>query len=90
MDDMDISGLEVWTDMAADVSCPCGYSGQFPLEHVRDSICPDCGELLLIGDVGETLLYWAWYCQPGCLPDSDVFGPYESMLELHREHEEDE
>lgn len=37
--------------------------------------------------------WWWWTCSPGCLPDSDVFGPFdteEEAIEDARDEDEDE
>jgi len=35
-----------------------------------------------VDDEGEPLSagYYYWYCFPGCLPDSGIFGPFETQL----------
>jgi hypothetical protein len=40
------------------------------------------------GDASRCAGWYYWYCFPGCLPDSDAFGPYASedaALEAARE-----
>jgi hypothetical protein len=44
-----------------------------PLRHASD--CPDNG------DVSRTEGVCFWTCQPGCLPDSGMCGPFRSMDE---------
>jgi hypothetical protein len=36
-----------------------------------DDLESDCGELLPPG-------WYYWWCLPGCMPDSDPFGPFDS------------
>ena len=39
----------------------------------------------LFGEGGERLpsgFYW-WSCQPGCLPEGDAYGPYETAREAY-------
>jgi len=31
--------------------------------------------------------YW-WYCQPGCLPDSEPFGPFDSREDAEKDYNE--
>jgi hypothetical protein len=39
-----------------------------------DGLCNEDGELLEAG-------WYYWYCFPGCLPDSEPIGPFESERE---------
>lgn len=42
-------------------------------------------------DDGEQTPGWYyWYCQPGCLPDSEFIGPFESADQAKRDAEESE
>ena len=41
-----------------------------------------------MGDYGEPNApgwYW-WSCQPGCIPDSDFFGPFETEEEARDDY----
>ncbi len=38
------------------------------------------GEIGYDGEYGRPGFYW-WSCQPGCLPDSDAVGPFETRVE---------
>ena len=31
------------------------------------------------GETGYTPGFYWWYCQPGCLPDSEPFGPFDTQ-----------
>lgn len=32
--------------------------------------------------------WYYWYCQPGCLPDSDPIGPYATEAEAQEAHQD--
>jgi len=39
--------------------------------------CPECGEI----GITNNLAHFYWACFPGCLPDSDPIGPFNSEAE---------
>lgn len=53
------------------------------LEHE----CPDCGPFSKTS--GNTLMGWFyWFCLPGCLPDSEPFGPFATEAEALQDAQE--
>ena len=89
----DLSILEerVW-----DVNCQCGdYLIPWPSdlahtidpdtgEEVTACRCPSCSKLAPAkpdGPNGGRIGYFWSYCFPGCLPDSDWYGPFETAEE---------
>jgi len=76
-----VEHLETWEEDGEE--CPgCGVVSPSTHWDDNDECCPSCGER----DEGElprvleSARWWAWYCSPGCLPDSDLLGPYECEL----------
>ena len=39
----------------------------------------------IIDEYGITGGYFYWYCLPGCLPDSDIVGPFDSRAEAEED-----
>lgn len=79
-DPMALPDIEIWADYAVTVDCPeCGDltlpSGPLNVN------CPECGSLPIESYSEDILKWWYWYCFPGCLPDSDVRGPYDTKAE---------
>lgn len=56
--------------MSEEPSVPAGYE-VFHSKEYNDGPCNE-GDLAL-----ETGWYW-WSCQPGCLPDGDPVGPFDT------------
>jgi hypothetical protein len=48
----------------------------------------DCMFDKMIREEGITGGWYYWYCLPGCLPDSDPIGPFESWEEAKRAAQE--
>lgn len=80
--------IEVW--QAATYRYDCRRCGDFILDEGSatadpdGATCPGCGrqgpgEGTLVR-TGQTAWFW-WSCFPGCLPDSDVRGPFETEAE---------
>lgn len=65
----------------------CDYSGP----KGDEGRCPECNAVQTPGDITQRNAWWYWYCLPGCLPDSDPFGPYateeEALAEARAEYE---
>ena len=41
-------------------------------------------------DAEDLVGWYYWYCQPGCLPDSDAIGPFPTDTEAFADAEENE
>jgi hypothetical protein len=56
----------------------CTMCGALNLRTLGDwDTCPECGD-----DTFETGKSWFWWsCLPGCLPDSEPFGPFATEAE---------
>ncbi len=79
--------VEVWSDYITIVRSRCG---QFEVPRDSDNargFCPSCGratcvDALTFEDSGiertERIGWFWWTCLPGCLPDSDAHGPYDT------------
>ena len=64
---------------ACDTDVPL-FPDYYGLLHPEDEACPECGRI----GVRLTSLISRWYyrfCFPGCLPDSDPFGPFDTQEE---------
>ena len=79
--------LEVWQDEVWQVECRCGeYEIPEPV-CLSDVECPSCERKpLSVGGIsdanGKPKRGWFyWFCFPGCMPDSDMHGPFESQAE---------
>lgn len=77
--------LQVWTDSAITFECQgtCNDDLTFPLTVVNDQPhrgCPICGEAFEGGKIVPSRWWWQT-CSPGCLPDSDVMGPFDDEIE---------
>jgi len=84
--------LEVWEDYITIVRSQCGE-----FEVARESadargFCPSCERatcvLELVPDQSETGIqhtdrtgWFYWFCFPGCMPDSSLYGPFASERE---------
>lgn len=90
-----MANVEVWKDRIYAVECPrCGSTevSESCATALESTTCPSCErtEGVTRTHTGKTG-YWYWYCWPGCLPDSDEHGPYESAADAraNAEHDED-
>ena len=77
--------VEVWEDSIIEVTCRCGV---YQIQGDEDYNCPSCGSgEVAIKDTKRTGWFF-WFCLPGCMPDSDPYGPFDSedaALEQARE-----
>jgi len=69
--------LEVWEEPGIEILCKCGVYVMPESHATEDPCCPSCG---LTTPTGETTgrQWWYWHCFPGCLPESEVYGPYKT------------
>lgn len=81
--------LEVWEDRLIVAECRhCGETDiPLPESHVRAALpdepgCQHCGGALTPVNLDGPFQWWGWHCFPGCLPDSDLHGPYDTESEL--------
>lgn len=82
-DEHALPDVEVWQEDA--VECGCG--SVMPLS-TRENGCPDC-EDSTGGYVTEARnVWWWWSCFPGCLPDSEPNGPFDTEAEALRDARE--
>ncbi len=84
---------EMWLESVTHIDCP--HCGQFSLPHdsayaTSEVYCPSCERLIWTLENGSDsdprsdagfMAWWFWFCFPGCLPDSSVFGPYTTREE---------
>ena len=73
--------LEVWRDRIANVSCSCGEY-DVPARYAEDGMgCPsECGRTIAVDAIEPTKRFgwFYWFCFPGCLPEGDARGPFET------------
>lgn len=86
-DPYSLPDLEVWEDEVWHVECRCGdYEIPAPVA-LGDVVCPSCERTpLAVGGIsdadGKPKRGWFWWsCFPGCMPDSEPYGPFESKAE---------
>ncbi len=80
--------VEVWSDFVTIVRSKCG---EFEVARESESargFCPSCERATCVLDLDtfdkaesgiehtERIAWWWWSCFPGCLPDSEPFGPF--------------
>jgi DNA-directed RNA polymerase subunit RPC12/RpoP len=73
------SGIETFTRDYAD----CPYCGQTNMDDGEGRyVCTECGRGFTPepNEIGRNGWWW-WSCLPGCLPDSDVLGPFKTEAE---------
>lgn len=75
--------VEVWCDRVSVVSCRCGdYEVPFDSTHATGEVyCPSCERPAESVEDTDREAWWWWSCFPGCMPDSDAFGPFETEQE---------
>ena len=72
--------VEIWEDRIVQIDCDkhgetTVHGGHVDANGYR---CPDCGaECNSTGETGRKGWFW-WTCLPGCLPDSDAHGPFDT------------
>lgn len=73
-DDIAQEQIDNCTDEAFDVAADCGqmFDNVKHMTWFRQAVAEDCGDL-----VG----WYYWPCFPGCLPDGDPVGPFETEAE---------
>lgn len=60
-----------------EVNCGCGFF-RCPQTAIDDSgICADCGKEQWTRCTGTRKWFW-WACFPGCFPDGDPSGPFDT------------
>lgn len=83
--------VETFQSLYCDECSECGWSG--PVDdsdgtgshHGGNVNCPGCGSRLFDTELGDKLdgtgtpyRWFYWSCFPGCLPDSDPVGPFDT------------
>ena len=70
--------LEVWEDDIAEIECECGlYEAPAQSVFEGECDCPSCGRAATDRATDKTGWFY-WFCFPGCLPDSDYHGPFDT------------
>ena len=73
-DPYSLPDVEVWDSHY--VECPeCGNTVLY--NNARSAACPECSRVFAVSGSDPVGWFW-WTCLPGCLPDSDVNGPYDT------------
>jgi hypothetical protein len=73
--------VEIWQETISEMYCLCGTYAMPREAALMNASCPSCGDDIDKDDITHTdrIGFWYWTCLPGCLPDSDVMGPYKSF-----------
>jgi predicted RNA-binding Zn-ribbon protein involved in translation (DUF1610 family) len=72
-----LPNIEVWQ---ADVMTCDHCDVTFPDTAENPLLCPECGKRTRAACTARNA--WFWHsCFPGCLPDSEPFGPFETAAE---------
>lgn len=86
------TNTELWSEPVAVVECE--HCGPFdvPDSHatvvqMTDLHCPSCERqtVVSLNRLNMRTAFWFWFCMPGCLPDSSVYGPFETEDEAINE-----
>lgn len=78
--------LEIWDAAVWDVECSRGC-GSFEVNGstieacAPECFCPSCERNSGIAEKSARRAFWYWFCFPGCMPDSEPSGPYDSEAE---------
>lgn len=68
--------IEVWQEDCAECpDCHVVMPASHEMEH--DYGCPHNNAPVMTNDPK----WWWWTCSPGCLPESEAMGPYDTTLE---------
>ena len=68
--------IETWQSASPSSSCcdvdhPASY-----VEATTDQPCLSCEQVPVQWNAARDTAWWAWMCEPGCLPDSEPCGPF--------------
>lgn len=74
-----MSTIEVFHVQTGECDSCNGYVPMLAASWSRQD-CYSCsrGRAHPIAGDEKRMGWWYWYCQPGCLPDSDPIGPFDS------------
>ena len=73
-DEHSLPDVETWEAQY----CDCPECGNLVLTTDESSVaCPECGFLFHINNDAPSGWFY-WFCLPGCIPDSDPIGPFDS------------
>jgi hypothetical protein len=81
--------VEYWEETLYTVVCDkCHSEMNLPECIYENGVCPQCRHRgMSVISVGDKVWWW-WWCFPGCLPESDVFGPYDTVDDVMKAVEE--
>ena len=82
-DKYSLPDVEIWPDQVWIITCNrgCGefeQSGQIVEAQSPDVYCPSCQYHSASGKKTEKVAWFYQYGFPGCMPDGDVTGPFET------------
>ena len=70
---MALPNVEIWQSNMCE--CPeCGETCCY--QDAVQCACPECGRIFKAEKTGDGWFYW--FCFPGCLPDGDPVGPFDT------------
>jgi len=75
--------VEIWEADVWQLECSRGC-GSFEVDGETiearrpECYCPSCGYNSGAAEKSARRAFWYWFCLPGCMPDSEPDGPYET------------
>lgn len=85
-DEHALPDVEVWQEDA--VRCE-DCDSVFPRPNLDDYSCPSCDDDQEHNTITEARnQWWWWFCFPGCVPDSEPNGPFETEAEALKDAQE--
>ena len=72
-----LPNVELWDSHYVD--CPeCGKTVLY--NNARSAACPECDRVFPVSST-DPVGWFYWFCFPGCMPDSDWVGPFDTRKE---------
>lgn len=85
-DPYSLPDVEIWQDHISIVRSSCGDFEVGADSEAARGFCPSCGKATCVDEVERTDRqgWFYWFCLPGCLPDSEPYGPYATEQDAER------
>ena len=82
--------FRVFETQITDLECRCGnYEVPGPLGISDSPDCPSCGKTPISYTNTDKRKFWWWACFPGCMPDGEPMGPFDSYDEALKDARSD-
>jgi len=76
-DTWSLPNVEIFEASYRECECGCSVFTEY------NSACPECDDDGSDDDPDTSIGWFYWYCFPGCLPDSEPIGPFNSSEAAH-------